>query len=69
MIRRIIKIGNSDGVTIPVSAMRAHKLSTGQKVEIFIGEPGREIRFLELMQELNKFEKQYDQALKNLAKR
>ena len=67
MIRKIIKIGNSEGVTIPVRYMRVRKLSIGQKVEVLIGKPGSEIRYLELMQELAEFEKKYEKTLKNLA--
>ncbi|MEX1995595.1 MAG: hypothetical protein WD887_02355 [Candidatus Saccharimonadales bacterium] len=52
MIRRIIKIGNSDGVTIPVSAMRAHKLKAGDRIEVLIGKPGSEVRQFELLRDL-----------------
>lgn len=34
MIRKIIKIGNSDGITIPVRMMRAYKLKAGDKVRV-----------------------------------
>lgn len=57
MIRKIIKIGNSDGVVIPASAMRAHKLKIGDKVEIIIGPPGDIASKLEFLQELDDFRK------------
>lgn len=40
MIRKIIKIGNSDGVTIPASAMKAYGLKVGDRVEVFVARPG-----------------------------
>ena len=57
MIRKIIKIGNSDGVVIPVGTMRAMKLKAGYKVEIVISEPGGLAKQIELAQELHKLVK------------
>ena len=57
MIRKIIKIGNSEGVVIPASALRAHKLKIGDKVEIIIGPPGDIASKLEFLQELDDFRK------------
>ena len=57
MIRKIIKIGNSEGVVIPASALRAHKLKIGDKVEIIIGPPGDIVSKLEFLQELDDFRK------------
>lgn len=57
MIRKIIKIGNSEGVTIPVSTMKAYGLSVGKKVEILIGKPGGEVRYLELLRDMDEFQK------------
>lgn len=57
MIRKIIKIGNSEGVVIPASALRAHKLKVGDKVEIIIGPPGDIAAKLEFLQELDDFRK------------
>lgn len=57
MIRKIIKIGNSDGVIIPVSVMRAHKLKVGDQVEVIINLPGEIAKHLEFLQELEEFQK------------
>jgi antitoxin component of MazEF toxin-antitoxin module len=64
MIRKIIKIGNSDGIVIPVSVMRAHKLKEGDKVEIIISPPGEIARKLEFLQELEDFQKFRGRAAK-----
>lgn len=69
MIRKIIKVGNSDGVTIPVRTMRVLKLKAGDRVEVFVGKPGSGVNHLELLEEFEKFNMQYGQAMKNLAKR
>jgi len=47
MIRKIIKIGNSEGITIPVSAIKAHKLKVGDKIEVLLNPPGETARLLE----------------------
>lgn len=57
MIRKIVKIGNSDGVIIPVNVMRAHSLKEGDQVEVIIGPPGEIAKNLELLQELEDFRK------------
>ena len=57
MIRKIIKIGNSEGVTIPASVMRAYGLSAGKRVEVLIGKPGSEVRYLELLRDMEEFQK------------
>ena len=36
MIRKIVKIGNSEGVTIPARLMRVHRLQVGDKVDVRI---------------------------------
>lgn len=69
MIRKIIKIGNSEGVTIPAAIMRNYKIKAGDKVEVYIGKPGEEVKYLELLKEFEDFKKQYGQTLKNLAGR
>jgi antitoxin component of MazEF toxin-antitoxin module len=68
VIRRIIKIGNSEGVVIPASALRAHKLKVGDKVEIIIGPPGEIASKLEFLQELDDFRKFRSQPAKKAAK-
>jgi antitoxin component of MazEF toxin-antitoxin module len=57
MIRKIVKIGNSDGVVIPVSVMRAHNLKEGDQVEVIVGPPGELAKKLEFLQELEDFRK------------
>jgi antitoxin component of MazEF toxin-antitoxin module len=56
MIRRIIKIGNSDGVIIPKQTLQALKLKNGDLVEVYISEPGGHLTQLELMRELSKLQ-------------
>lgn len=69
MIRKIIKIGNSEGVTIPVSTMKAYKLRVGDRVEVYVGKPDSELKYVELLREYEDFRKKYGSALKNLARR
>ena len=57
MIRRIIKVGNSDGVVIPVSVIRAHGLKVGDQVEVIINPPGDIAKRLEFLQELEEFQR------------
>ena len=64
MIRKIIKIGNSAGLVIPASVMRAHKLNVGDKVEVIISPPGEIARRLEFLQELDDFRKHRSKAQK-----
>ena len=69
MIRKIVRIGNSDGVTIPVSLMRSYKMKIGDAVEVYVGKPGSSVKHLELLNELDKFGKNYRKALENLSKK
>ncbi|MBI2588592.1 AbrB/MazE/SpoVT family DNA-binding domain-containing protein [Candidatus Saccharibacteria bacterium] len=64
MIRKIVRIGNSDGVVIPVSVMRAHRLKVGDRVEVIIGPPGEIAKRLEFLQELEDYRKFRGQAPK-----
>ena len=57
MIRKIIRVGNSDGVVIPVSVMRAHKLKAGDQVEVIVNPPGEIAKRLEFLQDLEEFQK------------
>ncbi|KKU20185.1 MAG: hypothetical protein UX30_C0003G0060 [Candidatus Saccharibacteria bacterium GW2011_GWA2_46_10] len=54
MVRRIIKIGNSDGITIPVRMMRVMKLKVGDQIEVVISETGGIAKNIELAQDLHK---------------
>lgn len=64
MVRRIIKIGNSEGIVIPVSTIRAHKLKVGDRVEVIINPPGDIAKRLEFLQELDEFQKHRSQRTK-----
>ena len=64
MIRKIIKIGNSEGVTIPASVMRAYGLSAGKRVEVLIGKPGSEVHYLELLRDMEEFTKSHSKKSK-----
>ncbi|MEX0881718.1 MAG: AbrB/MazE/SpoVT family DNA-binding domain-containing protein [Candidatus Saccharimonadales bacterium] len=64
MIRKIIKVGNSDGVVIPASVMRAHKLKAGDRVEVIVSPPGEIARRLEFLQELDDFRKHREKPQK-----
>lgn len=64
MIRKIIKIGNSDGVVIPASVMRSHKLKEGDRVEVIVSPPGEIARRLEFLQEIEDFRKHRARASK-----
>jgi antitoxin component of MazEF toxin-antitoxin module len=68
MIRKIIKIGNSDGVVIPAAVMRAHKLKAGERVEVIVSPPGEIARRLEFLQELEGFRKHRNRGQKNPSK-
>jgi len=68
MIRKIIRVGNSDGVVIPVSVMRAHKLKAGDRVEVIIDPPGEIAKRLEFLRELEDFRKSRAQAPKQADK-
>lgn len=69
MIRKIIKIGNSEGVTIPASVMRAYGLSAGKRVEVLIGKPGSEVHYLELLRDMEEFQKMARQTNKTPARK
>jgi antitoxin component of MazEF toxin-antitoxin module len=67
--QKIIKIGNSAAVTIPAKEMKRQNLSYGDEVKITIeinkGQSGHQ----KVMDEYNKFVKQYGKVLENLSKR
>ncbi|MEK7096179.1 MAG: hypothetical protein AAB896_02745 [Patescibacteria group bacterium] len=68
MIRKIIKIGNSEGVTIPVSTIKAYGLSVGKRIEVLIGNPGGEIYYLELLRDMEEFQKRSQKKPKTSAR-
>ena len=57
MIRKIIKIGNSEGITVPVSVIKAHKLKVGDYIEVLLNPPGETARLLEVVQQFERFNK------------
>ncbi len=57
MIRKVIRIGNSDGVTIPINTLRRMKMRVGDRIEVFISRPGGTARDLEVINLLNEFKK------------
>ena len=64
MIRRIIRIGNSEGVVIPAGVIRAHKLKVGDQVEVLVSPPGEIARRVEFLQELEEFQKARSKPVK-----
>jgi len=64
----IIKIGNSEGVTIPASVMKTYGLSAGKRVEVLIGKPGSEVRYLELLRDMEEFQKRSQKKHKTPAR-
>ena len=69
MIRKIIKIGNSDGVTIPVSVMRAHKLNAGDRVELRLRTATGDTTDQEVIQAALGILKRYKSDFEKVAKR
>lgn len=69
VIRRIIKIGNSEGVIIPKRAIDALKLKSGDRVEVRISKPGGSEKYIELVIDFNELEKVYRTSSKRIAKK
>jgi antitoxin component of MazEF toxin-antitoxin module len=68
MTQKIIRIGSSAGITIPKKELKELGLAVGDEVKYTI-EPVKEAKHDELMQDYQKFVKQYGDTLKNLADR
>ncbi len=66
-IQKIIKIGSSDGVTLPAKELKRANLKAGDEVKITV-EPVQPDTDL-LANEYKAFVKQYGATLKNLANR
>jgi len=64
--QKIIKIGSSQGVTIPAKDLRALGLDAGDKVQITIK---REVAKQPIVADYEAFKAQYGETLKNLAGR
>lgn len=70
MVQKVIKIGDSLGVTIPKSRVDELGLTAGDKVEFEVQKKhDKPIKHQKLLKDLEGFMATYDQDLKNLAKR
>ena len=70
MAQKVIKVGDSLGVTIPKDKARDLKLIAGDEVEVSIRKKlSRADKHEQLLRDLDDFMKTYDQDLKYLAKR
>ena len=70
MVQKVIKIGDSLGVTIPKSRVDELGLTAGDKVEFQVQKKlSKTIKHQKLLKDLEGFMATYDQDLKNLAKR
>lgn len=69
MVQKIIKIGSSAGVTIPKKQLEELGIAIGDEVKLTIEPVASSGKHAKLMQEYEKFVKQYGQTLKNLANR
>ena len=69
MVKNIIKIGSSAGVTIPKKELESKGLKIGDPIDFKYWPAHKSESQEELMKDYKKFVKQYGQTLKNLAKR
>lgn len=70
MVRKVIKIGDSLGVTIPKSRVSELKLLPGDEVEFTVHKKHSRLdKHEQLLKDLELFMDTHDQDLKNLAKR
>lgn len=69
MVQKVIKIGDSLGVTIPKKQLSELDISIGDRVEVYISKDKDLIKDLELLKNYREFEKRHSVALKNLANR
>lgn len=69
-IQKIIKVGSSGAVTIPAKEMKRQGVTFGEEIKIS-WEPAKkgDDKQQKLIEEYEKFKKQYSQTLKNLADR
>ena len=68
-IQKIIKIGSSDGVTLPAKELQRANLKTGDEVRLTVEAVKHDPQQAKLMREYDAFVQQYGATLKNLAKR
>jgi len=69
MVQKVIKIGDSLGVTIPKKQLNELGISIGDEIKITIKPVAKTDAQAKLMNEYDAFVSQYGQTLKNLAKR
>lgn len=70
MVQKVIKIGDSLGITIPKKEATEQNLVVGDEIEISIRKKSsRFAKHEQLLKDLEEFMNTYDQDLKNLAKR
>ena len=69
MVQKVIKIGSSAGVTIPKKQLQDMGIAIGDEVKLTIEPVDSDNKQEKLMDEYQKFVKQYGQTLKNLAQR
>lgn len=70
MVQKVIKIGDSLGVTIPKKEARELSLVAGDEVEVSVRKKSSKFdRHEQLLKDLEEFMRTYDQDLKNLARR
>lgn len=70
MVQKVIKIGDSLGVTIPKKEARELSLVPGDEVDVSIRKKSSKFdKHEQLLSDLEEFMNTYDQDLKNLARR
>ncbi len=68
-IQKIIKIGSSQGVTIPAKDLRALGVQAGDELEIIARPKVRQANSTEVVDTANALLKRFDSDFKNLAER
>lgn len=68
-IQKIIKIGSSQGVTIPAKDLRALGVQAGDELEIIARPKSRQASSAEVTDTANALLKRFDSDFKNLAER
>lgn len=68
-IQKIVKIGSSEGVTLPAKELRRANLKQGDEVKVTVEPVATNAKHQKLMREYDAFVEQYGETLKNLADR
>jgi bifunctional DNA-binding transcriptional regulator/antitoxin component of YhaV-PrlF toxin-antitoxin module len=66
--QKVIKIGDSLGITIPAKDARAAGIDKGEEVEVIL-KPVEKPKLKPIEKEYDEFKKKYGQTLKNLSDR